>query len=69
MGKSKNKTDRICIRLTPEERKTLNDILEYRGVGISKFFTNAIDEETKKVKKEKNDAYIQRLINGENAEY
>ena len=69
MGKSKNKTDRICIRLTPEERKSLNDILEYRGVGISKFFTNAIDEETKKVKKERNDAYIQALINSKNTEY
>ena len=29
----------------------------------------AIEEETAKVKKEKNDAYIQKLINGENVDY
>lgn len=69
MGKSKNKTCRVGMRLTQNEKDTLNDILEYRGIGISDFLVKAIDEEAAKVKKERSDAYIQKLLNGKNADY
>lgn len=69
MGKSKNKTCRVGMRLTQDEKDMLNDVLNYRGIGISEFLVKAIEEETAKVKKEKNDAYIQKLINGENVDY
>lgn len=64
MGKSKNKTCRIDVRLTQDERDTLDNIVKFRGIGISDFLVNAIEEETAKVKKERE----QETANGEKQE-
>ena len=64
MGKTKNKTCRIDVRLTQDERETLDNIVKLRGIGISEFLVNTIEEETAKVKKERE----QETTNGEKQE-
>ena len=71
MGKIKNKTCRIDVRLTQEERDTLDNIVKLRGIGISDFLVKAIEEETKKVNEERSAAYHrmeQETANGEKQE-
>lgn len=62
MGKTKNKTCRINLRLSPEEREALDAITKYRGIGISTFLTNAIKEEDERVKKEREDLERRRYL-------
>ena len=64
MGKSKNKTCSVGMRLTQNERDMLNDILDYRGIGISEFLVKVIEKEGKKIKKEQE----QEMANGEKQE-
>lgn len=53
MKKVKHKTQQVGFRVTDEERQKLNDILECKGITISKFMTDFINLEHSKIMAEK----------------
>ena len=62
--KIKNKTCRIGVRLTQDERDTLENIVKFRGIGTTDLIAKMIEKEGKKVEKERE----QETANGEKQE-
>ena len=62
MGKSKNKTRRIDVRLTQDEHDTLANIVKFRGIGTTDLIAKMIEEEGKKVKKEQEELARKRYF-------